>query len=66
VRDQVEFYCLDDLIGKGNLVGIVDAFVGKIDLAILEFRTGSLMGDLLVCGVPRLFNLYDIKSSIVG
>jgi transposase len=40
-RDQFEFYCLDDLIGKENPVRVLDAFVNKLDLARLGFQTKS-------------------------
>ncbi len=38
-RDQVEFSCLNDLIGKDNPVRVMDAFVDKLDLSKLGFQT---------------------------
>jgi transposase len=41
-RDQIEFYCLNDLITRENSVRVIDAFVDKPDLNKPGFQTRSL------------------------
>jgi transposase len=38
-RGQLEFYCLEDLIGSDNEVRLIDLFVGSLDLATYGFKT---------------------------
>jgi hypothetical protein len=40
-RDQIEFSCLEDMIGKDSPVRVMDAFVDKVDLSKLGFQTLS-------------------------
>ena len=45
-REQLTLYttCLDDMVGQGNTVRAIDAFVGSLDLAALGFKTLAPQG----------------------
>jgi len=38
-RSQLEFYCLEQVIGADNEVRLIDLFVGSLDLATYGFKT---------------------------
>jgi len=47
-RQQIEFSCLEDGIGKDNPVSVMDAFIEKLDLQ----RLGFVCRDLNAEGRP--------------
>jgi radical SAM protein with 4Fe4S-binding SPASM domain len=61
-RDQIEFSCLEDLIGKNNPVRVMDAFVDKLDLSKLGFQARDIKTE----GRPSFENAVFMKIYLYG
>jgi transposase len=61
-RDQIEFSCLEDMIGKDSPVRVMDAFVDKLDLSKLGFQIREMKTE----GRPSFENAVFMKIYLYG
>jgi transposase len=61
-RDQIEFSCLEDTIGKDSPVRVMDAFVYKLDLSKLGFQSRPYQTE----GRPSFENTVFMKIYLYG